>query len=73
MARPRSLNKRMKRLAAPANEQEVKDFDDACRKVDMQPPETLRKLAKAFKEHVDEFGFVVLPLKFTPPEKREKK
>jgi DNA-directed RNA polymerase specialized sigma54-like protein len=67
MARPRSDDKRTKRIAAPASVRELKDFVSACALVRMEPADTLRKLAEAFIDHVDEHGFVVQPIKLAGP------
>lgn len=67
MARPRSDDKRTKRLAAPANTGELANFVRACGLVRMEPSDTLRKLAAAFVEHVDEHRYVVQPLKLAGP------
>lgn len=67
MPRPRSAEKREKKFSAPASETEVTDYARACKKVDVVPAEMLRKLAAAFVEHVDEHGYIVLPVRFAPP------
>lgn len=69
MARPRSVDKRTKRLTAPASMRELNEFNAACLDVRMEPADTLRKLAASFVEHVKGNGFVVQPIKLAgPPE-----
>lgn len=71
MARAKNPEKRTKRLSAPANEDELKDYYTACEEVNAEPADTLRKLARAFGEYVKEHGFVVQPLRLSgPPEKK---
>ncbi len=57
----------MKKLSAPAHEDEVRQFLDACKKVEDEPAETLRKLARAFAIHVEKHGQIVHPIRFTQP------
>lgn len=70
MGRPRSPDKRTQRLVTSANAAEVTAFNAACKKVKMEPPDTLRKLADAFVEHVREHNHVVMPMRFAPPPKK---
>lgn len=63
MGRSPNKFKRTKKLSAPANEQELSAYSAACQKVKMEPADTLRKLAEAFVEHVNEHGHVTQPIK----------
>ena len=63
----------MSKLSAPANQAEIEQFQGACKQVDAAPADTLRKLAKAFAEHVQEHGYFVMPIRFAPPPKKDPK
>lgn len=66
-AHRKHVEKRTGKLSAPANTGEKAEFYEACDNVGMEPADTLRKLAKAFTEHVKEHGFIVQPIRFAPP------
>lgn len=63
-ARQRNPTKRTRKLSAPAFDGEVQDFYAACGKVGVVPATTLREMAKAFVDHVNEHGQVLKPIRF---------
>jgi hypothetical protein len=70
MARPKQIDKRTKRITAPATEKELSDYNKACAKVRLEPADNLRKLAEAFVAHVERYGHMTYPITFAPPEKK---
>ena len=62
-----SVAKRLKKLSAPANDEEIWEYTEACAAVEVEPADTLRKLARAFAHHVREHGYIVHPIRFAPP------
>lgn len=60
---PSASAKRTKKLSAPANEAELLQFYSACEKVQMEPADTLRKLARAFAETAEKNGYIVQPMR----------
>jgi len=50
-------------LSAPANDAELERFRAACAKVGAPPADTLRRLAEAFAEHVEEHETITLPIR----------
>lgn len=72
MPRAKNPDKRTKRLSAPANQDELDQYTDACRLVKAEPADTLRKLAAAFSEYVKEHGFFAQPLKLADPPQKKK-
>jgi len=70
MARHRTTQKRIKRITAPATADELKDYVEACAKVELEAADNLRKLAAAFVKYVNEHGKVTYPLKFAPPDEK---
>lgn len=71
MGRPRSNEKRTARLVAPASDREVREYVAACAKLQVEPADTLRKLARALIFQAEEHGWIVQPLKIAPPPLRE--
>lgn len=69
-ARQRNPTKRTKKLSAPAHDDEVKEFYAACRQVKLVPATTLREIAKAFVEHVNEHGQIMTPIRFAGSPKK---
>ena len=69
-ARQRNPTKRTKKLSAPAHDSEVQAFYKACGVVNLVPATTLREIAKAFVEHVNEHGQIVTPIRFAGPPKK---
>jgi hypothetical protein len=67
MARDAEPTKRDKKLSANANQAEVDEFQRACDEADVEPSDTLRKLAKALVLHVRKFGFVSFPIRIEEP------
>lgn len=70
--RHRSVAKRLKKLSAPANEEEIAEYATACAKVEVEPADTLRKLARAFAAHVRDHGCIVYPIRFSEPPTKAK-
>jgi hypothetical protein len=67
--RPKSIHKRSERLNTSATPQEAANYEEACRAVDVEPADTLRKLASAFVEHVKEHKSITFPIRFQSPTK----
>ena len=63
MPTPQQPAKRIKRLVAPANESELAAFVAACKRAEMEPADTLRKLAAAYVREVRERGLIVQPMR----------
>jgi hypothetical protein len=55
--------KRTKKLSAPASESELAAYSEACRKVKMEPADTLRKLVDAFVEQVERESEIIVPIR----------
>jgi hypothetical protein len=66
-ARPRNPAKRLKKLSAPANDDEILEFTAACARAEVEPADTLRSLARAFALHVQEYGYITKPLRLASP------
>lgn len=64
-ARPGHPAKRTKKLSAPANEEELAAYAKACRIADIEPADTLRKLASALVAHVAKHKSVVFPIQLS--------
>lgn len=64
--------KRMKKLSANATEGEVTEFIEACKIVEDEPADTLRKLTRAFALHVKKHGQITHPIRFAPLERAKK-
>lgn len=64
-ARPSKPAKRDKKLSAPANDDELDEFAAACREAEIEPADTLRKLAHALALHVKRHKSVVFPIRIS--------
>ena len=62
MARQK-ITKRTTKLSAPANDSELERFRAACAKVKVEPADTLRRLAEAFAQHVEEHETITVPIR----------
>lgn len=58
----RKQGKRDLRLNARASEDEIDAFNEACKKVRVDPADALRALASAFCEHVTEHKRITFPI-----------
>jgi hypothetical protein len=65
-----SRNKRTKKLSAPANETELTQYYDACKTANIEPADTLRKLAAGLVVHVAEHRSFTFPVRFASPKKQ---
>ena len=69
-ARQAKNPKRTKKLSAPANESELSDYYEACTKANIEPADTLRKLAAALAVHVEKHGEFTFPIRFASSQKK---
>lgn len=63
----RDYEKRNKKLSANASQDEIDAYYEACRRADIEPSDTLRKLAKALVVHVGKHGRISFPIRLEEP------
>jgi hypothetical protein len=59
----REHEKRTKKLSANASQDEIDAYYAACDRADVEPSDTLRKLAKALVVHVGKHGRISFPIR----------
>ena len=69
-ARPSNPEKKLKKLAAPATQAEIDEFRAACAKLEVEPADMLRKLARALVKQAEEHGHITQPIRFSPQGKQ---